>query len=196
MLPEIYLIRHGETEWSVAGRHTGRTDIPLTPHGEEMARELGRQLRGIAFARVLSSPRLRAWQTCTLAGFGAKAKVEPDLAEWDYGDYEGKHAAEILAARPEWNLFRDGCPRGGTPGQVSDRADRLLGRLRGHEGNIALFTHAHFGRVLGARWIGLPTIEAQHFLLGPAAYSVLGFEHERADEPAIVRWNCAATSGS
>ncbi len=192
MLREIYLIRHGETEWSRTGRHTSRTDIALTPHGEEMSRELGRQLRGVEFVRVLTSPRLRARQTCTLAGLGATAAVEADLAEWDYGDYEGKQAAEILGSRPEWNLFRDGCPHGATPAEVSDRADRLLGRLRGRDGKVALFTHAHFARVLGVRWIGLPVIEAQHFLLEAASCSVLGYEHERADEPAIVRWNLTA----
>jgi broad specificity phosphatase PhoE len=189
MLQRIYLIRHGETEWSLSGRHTSRTDVPLTARGEDEARALGQRLRGIQFARVLTSPRQRAQQTCELAGLGAAAKTEPDLAEWDYGDYEGKHSADILRARPDWNLFRDGCPNGETPAQVSDRADRLIVRLRLLDGNITLFSHGHFGRVLAARWIGLPVIEAQRFLLDTASLGLLGYEHNRVESPVIALWN-------
>ena len=188
----VYLFRHGETEWSLSGRHTGRTELPLTARGEVAARNLGDRLRGIAFARVLVSPRQRARQTCALAGLGAAAATEPDLAEWDYGDYEGLRSAEILSTRPDWNLFRDGCPGGEAPELISRRADRLIARLRALEGNLALFTHGHFGRVLGVRWIGLPVAEAQHLLLGTASVSILGLEHDRADHPVIELWNATA----
>ncbi|MDP1581377.1 MAG: histidine phosphatase family protein [Candidatus Didemnitutus sp.] len=191
-LPRLYLVRHGETAWSLSGQHTGRTDIPLTACGEEAARGLGQRLRNIPFAHVLTSPRQRARRTYELAGLEPEAVVEPDLREWDYGDYEGRRPGEIRAGRADWNLFRDGCPRGETPAQVSDRADRLLGRLRLLEGNVALFSHGHFGRVLAARWIGLPVRDAQRFLLGTATLSILGYEHDRADQPAIVLWNAAA----
>jgi broad specificity phosphatase PhoE len=189
MLPWIYLVRHGETAWSLTGQHTGRTDIPLTARGEEEARELGRRLRDIPFARVLTSPRQRARRTCEFAGMSPAAEIEPDLAEWDYGDYEGKNSAEILQTQPNWNLFRDGCPSGETPAGVSDRADRLIARLRLEQGNIALFTHGHFGRVLGVRWVGLPVGAARHFLLSTAAFSVLGYEHDRSDQLAVALWN-------
>ena len=192
MSQRLYLIRHGETEWSLSGRHTGRTDLPLTEQGEQNARQLGERLRAVRFTRVFTSPRQRARRTCELAGFGSVAAIELDLAEWDYGDYEGRRSADILQARPEWNLFRDGCPNGETPAQVSDRADRLVARLRTLEGNVALFTHGHFGRVLGVRWLGMPVIEAQHFLFSTASLSVLGYEHDRADYPAIVLWNAAS----
>lgn len=185
----LHLIRHGETEWSLSGRHTGRTDIPLTPRGEVAARKLGQRLRDIAFARVLSSPLLRARRTCELAGLFPVAEFEPDLAEWDYGEYDGKTTSEIHAARPNWKLFRDGCPRGETPAQISSRVDRILNRLRAMKGDVAIFSHGHLGRVLGARWIGLPVEQAQHFLLNTASLSILGYEHNRADESAIVLWN-------
>jgi broad specificity phosphatase PhoE len=188
----LYLIRHGETEWSLSSRHTSRTDIPLTARGEDRARELGQRIRDVQFARVLTSPRQRARRTCELAGLGPVAEIEPDLVEWDYGDYEGQHSADIRKGRPDWNLFRDGCPRGETPAQVSDRADRLLARLRTLQGNIAICSHGHFGRVLGVRWIRWPVIEAQHFLLSTASLSVLGYEHDRTDQPAIALWNAAS----
>ena len=172
----LYLIRHGETEWSLSGQHTGRTDIPLTARGEDEARELGQCLRAIPFARVLTSPRQRARRTCELAGLGPAAEIEPDLAEWDYGDYEGQRSVDIRKGRPDWNLFRDGCPNGEMPAQVSDRADRLIARLRALDGNVALFSHGQFGCVLAARWIGLPVVEAQHFLLGTASLSILGYD--------------------
>ena len=193
MLARIYFIRHGETEWSLSGRHTGRTDIPLTARGEDGARELAPRLRGIALARVLTSPLRRARRTYELAGLDPPAEMEPELVEWDYGDYEGRRSAEILQERPGWNLFRDGCPGGETPAQVSDRADRLLARLRGLEGNVALFSHGHFGRVLAGRWIGLTVEQAQHFLLSTASLSILGYEHNLAEKPAIVLWNALPT---
>ena len=187
--PRFYLIRHGETEWSLSSRHTSRTDIPLTARGEDGALELGQRLRDIQFARVLTSPRQRARRTCELAGPGPAAEIEPDLAEWDYGDYEGRCSADICKGRPDWNLFRDGCPCGETPPQVSDRADRLIVRLRSLGGNVALLSHGHFGRVLAARWIGLPVIEGQHFLLGTASLSILGHEPNHPEVPVIALWN-------
>ena len=190
----LYLVRHGETEWSLSGQHTGRTDIPLTARGEDGARELGQRLRDIPYARVLTSPRQRARRTCELAGLGAMAEIEPDLAEWDYGDYEGQRHADILQTRPGWNLFRDGCPRGETPIQISERADRVLARFRVLDGNVALFSHGHFGRVLAARWIGLPVIKGQHFLLSTASLSILGYELSHPEEPVIAMWN--TTSGA
>jgi len=193
MLPHLYLIRHGETEWSLSGRHTGRTDLPLTARGEDQARDLGRLLRQLSFAQVLSSPRLRAQQTCALAGLGPAVETEPDLAEWDYGDYEGQRSEEIQSGRPGWNIFDNGCPHGENPGQIAARADRLLARLRRMTGNIALFTHGHFGRILGVRWIGLPVSAGQHFLFGTTAFSVLSYEHDNAAAPAIMLWNASAT---
>jgi broad specificity phosphatase PhoE len=189
MVQKIFLIRHGETEWSLSGRHTGRTDIPLTEQGELDARKLGERLRDLTFSQVFTSPRQRARRTCELAGVGPVAKIDPDLAEWDYGDYEGQHSVDIRKGRPDWNLFRDGCPRGETPAQISDRADRLIARLRALDGNIALFSHGHFGCVLAVRWIGLPVIEGQHFLLGTASLSILGCEPNHPEVPAIELWN-------
>ena len=192
MHPRIYLIRHGETEWSLASRHTGRTDIPLTEQGEQDARKLGERLRDLRFSQVFTSPRQRARRTCELAGLGPVAKIEPDLAEWDYGDYEGQHSVDIGQGRPDWILFRDGCPGGEMPAQVSDRADRLITRLRALDGNIALFSHGHFGCVLAARWIGLPVIEGQHFLLGTASLSLLGYEPSHPEVPLIELWNAGS----
>jgi probable phosphoglycerate mutase len=186
---ELYLIRHGETEWSLSGQHTGRTEIGLTARGREGARELAPYLTGIAFARVLTSPRQRARQTCELAGLGGAAEIEPDLAEWDYGDYEGKRSAEIWEERPGWDIFRDGCPGGETPAQVSDRADRLVERLRALQGNVALFSHGHFGRVLAVRWIDLPVIKARHFALGTASLSILGRQASDPDTSLMTLWN-------
>lgn len=189
MLARLYLIRHGETEWSLSSRHTGRTDIPLTEQGELDARKLGERLRDLRFSQVFTSPRQRARRTCELAGLAQVAKTEPDLAEWDYGDYEGRHSVDIRKGRPDWNLFRDGCPRGERPAQVSDRADRLIAHLRALDGNVALFSHGHFGCVLAARWIGLPVIEGQHFLPGTASLSILGYEPNHPEVPVIALWN-------
>ena len=182
-------MRHGETAWSFSGQHTGRTDIPLTEQGEQDARGLAERLLALKFSRVFTSPLQRARRTCELAGLGKVAEIEPDLAEWDYGDYEGQRPVDIRKARPDWNVFRDGCPGGESPAQVSGRADRLIARLRTLEGNIALFSHGHFGRVLGARWIGLQIRQAQHLLLGTASVSILGYEHNKVEAPAIILWN-------
>jgi len=190
--PRLYLIRHGETEWSLSGQYTGRTDIPLTAHGKDAAREVGQRLRGIPFAYVLTSPLQRAQQTCALAGLEPTPEIEPDLAEWDNGDDEGRTTSEIIESRPDWNLFRDGSPNGETPAQISNRADRLIARLSALAGNVALFSHSHFGRVLAARWIGLSVEQAQHLLLRTASLSVLCYNHDRIDEPAIDLWNSAA----
>ena len=171
----LYLVRHGETEWSLSGRHTSRTDLPLTEQGNQEARKLAERLRAARIVRVFTSPRLRAQQTCALAELTPVAEIEPELAEWDYGDYEGLRSVEIRKRQPGWNLFRDGCPNGETPAQVSDRADRFIARLRALDGDVALFTHGHFGCVLAARWIELPVFEGRRFLLGTAALCILGF---------------------
>ena len=192
MSSRIYLVRHGETEWSISGQHTGRTDLALTDRGERDARELAARLGAEGFSRVLTSPLRRARRTCELAGLGVAAEIEADAVEWDYGDYEGLRPADILKRRPDWNIFRDGCPRGESPVQIVERADRLIARLRALDGNIALFSHGHISRVLGVRWIGLPIGQAQHFILGTASISILGFAHDRAEEPAIVSWNASA----
>jgi broad specificity phosphatase PhoE len=196
MVARVFFIRHGETAWSESGRHTGRTDIPLSEHGEECARRLAGRLVAEEFTRVLVSPRQRARRTCELAGLGAKAEIDQDLAEWDYGDFEGMRTAEILSERPGWNIFRDGCPGGESPGQVSSRADRLIARLRPMDGDIALFSHGHFGRVLAARWIGLPVADGERFLLDTASLGVLGFEKGNPDAPVIALWNSPPTGAS
>jgi broad specificity phosphatase PhoE len=190
----LYLIRHGETAWSISGQHTGRTDIPLTGQGEQDARALAEALRAVRFSRVFTSPRQRARRTCELVGLDAATDIEPGMVEWDYGDYEGQRSPDIRKRRPDWNLFRDGCPHGESPADVSDRADRLITQLRALEGNIAVFSHGHFGRVLAARWIGLPISQAQHFLLSTASVSILGYEQNSADESAIALWNAVSTS--
>jgi probable phosphoglycerate mutase len=187
-LPVIYLARHGETAWSLSGQHTGRTDLPLTERGERNARALGKRLRGLNFAKVFTSPLRRAVRTCELAGFGGTAQSDPDLVEWDYGEYEGRRTAEIHAERPDWLLFRDGCPGGEAPDQVGARADRVIARLRPVEGDVLLFSSGHFLRVLTARWLSLDAAAGRYFLLGTASLSALGYEHNRA-EPAIRLWN-------
>jgi probable phosphoglycerate mutase len=190
-LADIYLFRHGETAWSITGQHTGFTDIALTAHGEDQSRALAPYLRTIHFTKVLSSPLLRARQTCDLAGLGDNEVTEPDLAEWDYGDYEGRRTVDIQQDTPGWNVWCDGCPHGETPSSISERADRLLGRLRRLSGNIALFSHGQFGAALAARWIGLQVREAQHFALGPASVSVLTHETGHREVPVIGLWNAA-----
>jgi broad specificity phosphatase PhoE len=192
LLSHLYLMRHGETAWSLSGQHTGRTDIPLIEQGEQDARKLAERLRAVKFSRVFTSPLLRARRTCELAGMGDLAEIEPDLAEWDYGEYEGLRPVDIRKARPDWNVFGDGCPGGESPAQVSERADRLIARLRALEGNIAIFSHGHFGRVLAARWIGLEIRQAQNLLLSTASISILGYEHNVAEVPAIVLWNAVS----
>ena len=189
MLSRLFLVRHGETEWSLSGRHTGRTDIALTARGEEEAKALGSRLHAFPFAAVFTSPSLRARRTCELSGLAAAAEIDPDLSEWDYGDYEGLTSAEILEARPGWNLFRDGCPGGESPARVSGRADRVIAGLKEREGDIALFSHGHFGRVLAARWIESQVDLGRRFSLAPASLSILAHEHQSAREPIIALWN-------
>jgi probable phosphoglycerate mutase len=188
-LPVIYLARHGETAWSLTGQHTGLTDLPLTGRGERNARRLGDRLRGLTFAKVFTSPLQRAERTCELAGFRTGAGVDPDLVEWNYGQYEGRTSTEILAERPDWQLFRDGCPGGETPDQVGARADRVVSRLRAVPGNVLVFSSGHFLRVLAARWLGLETGWAGcYFLLSTASLSAVGYE-QNLTRPVIRLWN-------
>jgi len=186
--PLVYLARHGETAWTLSGQHTGRTDLPLTERGELQARALGERLRGSVFAKVLTSPSQRAVRTCALAGFGADAEIDPDLAEWDYGDYEGRRTAEILTERPDWRLFRDGAPGGEMPEQIGARADRVIAKIRAVDGNVLLVSSAHISRVLTARWLGLPPAGGRYFWLSTASLSTLGYEHDLT-EPIIRLWN-------
>jgi broad specificity phosphatase PhoE len=187
-LPEVYLARHGETSWSLTGRHTGRSDLPLTERGENDARKLRGRLEGITFGEVLVSPLQRARRTCELAGFAAVAKVIPDLLEWDYGEYEGRLTADIRRERPGWYLFRDGCPGGESLAEVGGRADRLIARLRTEGGRTLLFGHGHFSRIIAARWIGLKPEDAGHLMLSTASMSIVSYEHT-LDDPAILLWN-------
>ena len=188
-LPIVYLARHGETAWTLSGQHTGLTDLPLTERGERTARRLGERLKGLTFAKVWTSPLQRAARTCELAGFGAVAEVDRDLVEWDYGQYEGRRSAEIRAERPDWQLFRDGCPGGESPGQVSERADRIVRRVRAVSGDVLLFSSGHFLRVLAVRWLGLePTVNYRFFMLSTASLSALGYEHDLS-RPVIRLWN-------
>jgi broad specificity phosphatase PhoE len=187
-LPTVYLARHGETAWTLSHQHTGRSDIPLTTRGESNARSLGERLRGVEFQRVLTSPLARARRTCELAGLLEKAVVEPDLTEWDYGEYDGLKTVDIRRKNPGWSLFRDGCPGGESLEQVGARADRLITRLRAHEGRQLLFGHGHFFRVLAARWLGLPPSDGRLLYLSTASLSIQGYEHS-LEEPAIHLWN-------
>ena len=186
--PMVFLARHGETAWSLSGQHTGLTDIPLTEQGELNARRIGERLQGLDFARVYSSPLQRARRTCELAGFGTVARADPDLLEWNYGDYEGRRTKEIHLERPDWQLFRDGCPGGEAPADVGKRADRVVAGARATGGNLLLFSSAHFLRVLAARWLGLEAGAGRAFLLDTASLSALGYEHSLA-EPVIRFWN-------
>jgi len=187
-LPSVYLARHGETAWTITGQHTGLTDLPLTERGECNARRLRERLAGLTFAKVFTSPLKRAARTCELAGFGSVAHLDRDLVEWNYGEYEGRLTADILAERPEWELFRDGCPGGESPQQVANRADRVVERVRAVAGNVLLFSSGHFLRMLAARWTGLETLHARSLLLGTASLSALGYEHNLS-QPAIRLWN-------
>jgi len=184
----LYLARHGETAWSLSGQHTGVTDLPLTESGEQDARRLGERLRGMAFAKVFTSPLQRAARTCELAGFGAAAEIDRDLVEWNYGTYESRTSAEIHAERADWDLFRDGCPDGETPALVGDRADRVVRRVRAVQGNVLLFSSGHILRVVTARWLGLEPDAARYFLLSTASVSELGYERNRS-RPVIRLWN-------
>lgn len=182
----VYLLRHGETEWSLNGRHTGVTDVPLTEHGRVAARLLRPILAKVTFLLVLTSPLQRARETCELAGLGQFATVEPDLIEWNYGEYEGLRTEEIRLTRPGWSVFRDGCPGGETPDQIGARADRVLSTIRATEGNVALFAHGHILRVLAARWINLSASYGENFILDTATLNVLGYYRE---SPAFEIWN-------
>lgn len=188
-LQRVFLFRHGQTAWSLSGQHTGRTDIPLTAKGETEARTLNERLGSHVFNRVFVSPLQRARQTAGLAALATSVEIEPDLVEWDYGKYEGLRSAEIRAVQPDWNIYQHGCPGGESPAEVSERADRVIAMMRALEGDIAIFSHGHFGCVLAVRWIGLEIARASHFLLDTASVSILGYGHHRATEPAIMRWN-------
>jgi probable phosphoglycerate mutase len=187
-LPVLYLARHGETAWSLSGQHTGLSDIPLTARGECNARRLGERLQGLEFAQVFTSPLQRAFRTCELAGFRPKAEIDPDLVEWNYGEYEGLKTVEIQASRPGWDMFRDGFPGGETFDQIASRADRVVGRVRAIDRSVLLFSSAHFLRVLASRWLGLGVENARLLLLGTASLSALTYEHNRS-EPVIGLWN-------
>jgi broad specificity phosphatase PhoE len=189
VFPIVYLARHGETAWTLSGQYTGLTDLPLTERGERNARRLEERLRGLSFTNVFTSPLQRARRTCELAGFGAVTEIDPDLVEWNYGDYEGLHTAEIRAKRPGWELFRDGCPGGESPAQAAARADRVVSRIRAVPGNVLLFSSGHFIRVLATRWIGLEvTANARLFLLSTASLSAVGYDKELS-RPVIRLWN-------
>lgn len=183
---KVYLLRHGETEWSLNGRHTGVTDIPLTENGRKLARQLQPILAREKFVMVLTSPLQRARDTCELAGLGTLAGVDRDLMEWNYGEYEGLTTEQIRQTRPDWSVFRDGCPGGESPLQVSVRADRIVSRVRAMDGNVALFSHGHILRVLAARWINLSASYGENFLLDTATLNVLGYYRE---SPAFKIWN-------
>jgi len=190
-LPVIYIARHGETAWTLTGQHTGLTDLPLTPQGERNARALADRLTGLTFAKVFTSPLQRAGKTCALAGFGAVAEVDSDLVEWNYGEYEGLRSAEIRARRPDWQLFRDGCPGGESPAQVISRADNVMRRVRAVQGDVLLFSSGHFIRMLAARWIGVePSVHSMSFLLSTASLSAVGYDGD-VSRPVIRLWNDA-----
>ena len=186
-LPKVYLARHGETEWTKTGQHTGRTDIPLTPDGEDDAKLIGRRLAHLSFTTIITSPLQRAKRTSELAGFAAT--IDADLMEWDYGDYEGKKTVDIRKLHPGWQLLADGAPNGETGAQVAARADRVVARLKAMTGNVLVFAHGHYLRVLAARWVGADVAFAAHLLLGTSSISVLSFDHGKLDEPAIMLWN-------
>jgi broad specificity phosphatase PhoE len=194
ILPVIYLARHGETAWSVTGQHTGLTDLPLTERGERNAVRLRERLAGFVFAKVFTSPLRRAARTCELAGFGAAAEVDRDLVEWNYGDYEGLRTVEIRAKRPDWQLFRDGCPNGESPEQVGARADRIVSRVRPIKGTVLIFSSGHFLRVLAARWLGLEPVAGKFFMLNTASLSAVGYENDLFC-PAIRFWNDTRHAG-
>ncbi len=184
-------MRHGETAWSLTGQHTGKTDLPLTEHGEAEARTLAPLLSGIAFDHVFTSPRRRARRTAELAGH-VTAVVEPDLSEWDYGDYDGIRVDEIRATRPDWDIYVHGCPGGESPEQITARADRLIAKWSSLTGRVAAFSHGHFGRVLAVRWIGLPLGMAKHFAINTASCGILDRDPARGGRARIVQWNMTA----
>jgi probable phosphoglycerate mutase len=188
--PKVYLVRHGETAWSLSRQYTGRADIPLTARGERDAVELGAHLKGITFTQVLVSPLLRARQTANLLGFGAGAAIEPDLMEWDYGSYEGRRASEVQAERPGWDLFRDGCPDGESLQDLAARAERVIDNIRMAAGDTLIVAHRDILRILMARWIGLPPVDARRFYLDTASLSIVGYQHS-LEEPAIRLLNAS-----
>ena len=187
-LPVVYLARHGNTAWTHSGQHTGLTDLPLTPDGERNAVRLGERLKGLTFAKVFTSSLRRAARTCELAGFGAVAETDPDLVEWNYGKYEGLTSTEILQQRPDWDLFRDGCPGGESPQQIGERAYRVVQRIRSVTGDVLLFSSGHFMRVLTACWLGVGPAGGRFFLLSPASLSALSYEHNLS-RPAVRLWD-------
>jgi len=187
-LPVVYLARHGNTAWTHSGQHTGLTDLPLTPDGERNAVRLGERLKGLTFAKVFTSPLQRAARTCELAGFGAVAETDHDLAEWDYGKYEGLTSRQILQQRPDWDLFRDGCPGGESPEQIGERAYRVVQRIRSVTGDVLLFSSGHFIRVLTGCWLGVGPAGGRFFLLSPASLSALSYEHNLS-RPAVRLWD-------
>jgi broad specificity phosphatase PhoE len=187
-LPIVYLARHGETAWTLTGQHTGLTDLPLTERGERNARRLEERLRGVTFAKVFTSPLQRATRTCELAGFGALAEIDRDLLEWNYGEYEGRLTTDIHRERPDWQLFRDGCPGGESPNQIGARADRAVKRVRAIDGDVLVFSSGHFLRVFAARWLGLDAAFGRYFVLSTASLSALCYEHNRS-QPVIRLWD-------
>jgi broad specificity phosphatase PhoE len=187
-LPLIYLARHGETAWSVSGRHTGLTDLPLTEQGEQNARRLGERLKSLKIDHVFTSPLQRAFRTCDLAGFGTTAVYLDDLVEWNYGNYEGKSTAEIQQHRPGWELFRDGCPGGESVEDVAVRAKRVIDRVNATKGNVLIFSSGHILRVVASCWLGLEPLAGRAFLLSTASLSILGYNHDR-NEPVMRLWN-------
>jgi probable phosphoglycerate mutase len=187
-LQVVYLVRHGETAWSLSGQHTGLTDLPLTPRGELEAIRLAERLKGIAFEKVFTSPLQRAVRTSQLSGLSARAELDRDLLEWNYGEYEGRRTSEIRAERPDWQLFRDGCPGGESPQQVGARADRVVKRVRAIRGNALIFSSGHILRVLSARWLGVEPAAGRYLSLSTASLSVLGYEHDLS-RPVIQLWN-------
>jgi broad specificity phosphatase PhoE len=185
---DVYLVRHGETPWTITGQHTGRTDLDLTSRGEEEARALGPRLKALKFDHVLSSPLRRALRTCELAGFIGLATLDRELLEWDYGNYEGRTLVDIHQERPEWELFRDGCPGGESVSQITERVDRVVSRLRALEGSVLVFSSGHVLRVLAARWIDNCAALGRRLVLDPACVCVLGHDH-RGTDGVIRRWN-------
>jgi probable phosphoglycerate mutase len=188
-LPKLYLVRHGDTAWTDSEQYTGRTDLPLNARGEAHARQLGERLRGFSFIRVFASPLQRAAKTCDLAGFGSAAEADPDLIEWDHGNFEGELAGDVRREHPGWELFRDGCPGGESPQEVAARADRFIARVREISGDVLAFSSGHIIRMIAARWNGLAPAAGRVFFCGPASVGVLGFEHENRELPIIRLWN-------
>ena len=188
-LPRIFLIRHGQTEWSVSGQHTGRTDVPMTPKGEDHARRLASVLDNIKFDTVLTSPLQRTRRTCELSGLADQAQNDPDLLEWDYGSFEGLTSEAIALKNPDWRLFRDGAPQGESIQEVATRTDRLMAKLETLSGNVALFSHGHLICALAMRWIGLPILAAEHLELSTSSISTIGYSEHHPDTRVISGWN-------